>query len=74
MRGSITQVSRNDGSGWMLAENGKEIYFARSETSSNGADNFRVVSGRFIFSVCRRWDLTAAGGCHWGGLAYKENP
>ena len=42
MRGSITRVSRKDGSGRILAEDGKEVYFERSEASSNGVDDLRV--------------------------------
>jgi len=42
MRGSITRVSRKDGSGCILAEDGKEVYFERSEASSNGVDDLRV--------------------------------
>jgi cold shock CspA family protein len=34
MHGSITRVSRKDGSGCILAEDGKEVYFERSETGS----------------------------------------
>ena len=42
MRGSVTRVSRKDGSGSILAENGKEVCFERSATSSNGVDELRV--------------------------------
>ena len=42
MRGSITRVSRKDGSGCILAEDGKEICFERSAASSNGAEELRV--------------------------------
>jgi cold shock CspA family protein len=42
MRGSITRVSRRDGSGWILAEDGKEVCFERSEARSNEADELRV--------------------------------
>jgi cold shock CspA family protein len=41
MRGSITRVSRKDGSGCILAEDGKEVYFERSGVS-NGAGDLRV--------------------------------
>lgn len=42
MRGSITRVSRKDGSGCIFAKDGKEVYFERSEASSNGVDDLRV--------------------------------
>ena len=42
MRGSITRVSRKDGSGCILAEDGKEVCFERSEASRDGVDKFRV--------------------------------
>jgi cold shock CspA family protein len=42
MRGSITRVSRKDGSGCILAKDGKEICFERSEASSNGVEELRV--------------------------------
>jgi cold shock CspA family protein len=42
MRGSITRVSRKDGSGYILAEDGKEVCFERFEASSNGVDELRV--------------------------------
>jgi cold shock CspA family protein len=42
MRGSITRVSRKDGSGCILAEDGKEVCFQRSEAGSNGVDELRV--------------------------------
>ena len=42
MRGSITRVSRKDGSGCILAEDGKEVCFERSEASSSGVDELRV--------------------------------
>ena len=41
MRGSITRVSRKDGSGSLLTEDGKEVSFERSGTNS-GADELRV--------------------------------
>lgn len=41
MRGSITRVSRKDGSGCILAEDGKEVCFERSE-ASNRVDELRV--------------------------------
>ena len=41
MRGSITQVSRKDGSGCILTEDGKEVCFERSE-KSNRVDDLRV--------------------------------
>lgn len=42
MRGSITRVSRKDGSGCILTEDGKEVSFERSGTNSNGANALRV--------------------------------
>ena len=42
MRGSITRVSRKDGSGCILAEDGKEVHFERSGASRNGVDDLRV--------------------------------
>jgi cold shock CspA family protein len=45
MRGSITRVSRKDGSGSILAEDGKEICFERSEASSKGVEELRVGCG-----------------------------
>jgi cold shock CspA family protein len=41
MRGSITRVSRKDGSGCIRAEDGKEICFERSE-ASHGLEELRV--------------------------------
>ena len=41
MRGSITRVSRKDGSGSILAEDGKEVCFERSEARI-GVDELRV--------------------------------
>jgi cold shock CspA family protein len=42
MRGSITRVSRKDGSGCILAEDGKEVCFERSEASRDGVDKLGV--------------------------------
>ncbi len=42
MHGSITRVSRKDGSGRILAEDGKEVCFEQSEASSSGVNEFRV--------------------------------
>jgi len=42
MRGSITRVSRKDGSGCILAEDGKEICFERSEACGNRVEELRV--------------------------------
>ncbi len=42
MRGSITRVSRKEGSGSILAENGKEVHFDRSGVGGNGVDDLRV--------------------------------
>lgn len=41
MRGLITRVSRKDGSGCILAEDGKEVCFERSEASKR-VDDLRV--------------------------------
>jgi len=42
MRGSITRVSRKDGSGSISAEDRKEICFERSEATSRGVGELRV--------------------------------
>lgn len=42
MRGLITRVSRKDGSGCILAEDGKEVCFERSEASRDGMDKLGV--------------------------------
>ena len=42
IRGSITRVSRKDGSGCILSEDGHEVYFDRSGVVRNGADELRV--------------------------------
>ena len=42
MRGSITRVSRKDGSGCILAEDAKDVYFQRSEASSSGVEDLRI--------------------------------
>ena len=42
MRGSVTRVSRQDGSGAILAEDGKEVYFERSGVGANGLEGLRV--------------------------------
>lgn len=42
MRGSITRVSRKDGSGCILTEDGKEVSFERSGINSSGSDDLRV--------------------------------
>ena len=44
MRGSITRVSRKDGSGCILAEDGKEVCFERPE-ASNRVEDLRVGTG-----------------------------
>jgi cold shock CspA family protein len=41
MRGAILRVSRKSGSGCILAEDGKEVCFERSE-ASHRADDLRV--------------------------------
>jgi len=41
MHGSITRVSRKDGSGCILAEDGKEVCFERFE-ARNGVDDLKV--------------------------------
>jgi hypothetical protein len=50
MRGSITRVSRKDGSGCILAEDGKEVCFERSEASRDGVDKLTV--GNWSNSTC----------------------
>ncbi|HEX7422489.1 MAG TPA: cold shock domain-containing protein [Terriglobales bacterium] len=83
MRGSITRVSRKDGSGCIVAEDGKEVYFERSEASSHGVDDLRV--GHWVeFELQYGFERPCAvnikrlhrdaGGCHQVGLAYKESP
>ena len=42
MRGSITRISRKNGFGCILAEDGKQVYFERSAASSNGVGDLRV--------------------------------
>ena len=42
MLGSITRVSRKDGSGSILAEDGKEICFERSEARGKGVEELSV--------------------------------
>ena len=42
IRGSITRVSRKDGSGCILAEDGHEVYFDRSGVERNSGDDLRV--------------------------------
>ena len=83
MRGSITRVSRKDGSGCIVAEDGKEVYFERSEASSHGVDDLRV--GHWVeFELQYGFERPCAvnikrlhrdaGGCHQVGLACKESP
>ena len=45
MRGSITRASRKDGSASILAEDGKEICFERSEASTKRVEELRVGCG-----------------------------
>lgn len=42
MRGSITRVSRKDGSGCILAEDGKEICFEHGEARGKGVEELRI--------------------------------
>ncbi len=42
MRGTVTRVSRKDGSGSILAEDGKEVHFDRSKAGDNRVDDLRV--------------------------------
>lgn len=42
MRGSITRVSRKNGSGSILAEDGKEVHFDRSGVGGKGVDGLKV--------------------------------
>jgi cold shock CspA family protein len=82
MRGSITRVSRKDGSGCILAEDGKEVCFERSE-ASNRVDDLGV--GHWVeFDLQYGFERPCAvnvkrlhrdaGGSHRVGLAYKESP
>jgi cold shock CspA family protein len=45
MHGSITRVSRKDGSGSILAEDGKEVHFEASQVDANAAKNLKVGYG-----------------------------
>jgi cold shock CspA family protein len=42
MRGCITRVSRKEGSGCILAEDGKEVHFDRSGMGGNDVGHLRV--------------------------------
>ena len=80
MLGSMTRVSRKDGSGCILAEDGKEVCFARSE-ASHRVDDLRV--GHWVeFELQYGFERPCAVKvkrlhrdadiCHRIGLAYKE--
>ena len=80
MRGFITRVSRKDGSGCILAEDGEEVCFEQSETS-NRVDDLRVGHG-VEFELQYGFERPCAVKvkrlhrdadiCHRIGLAYKE--
>lgn len=46
MRGSITRVSRKEGSGCILSEDGKEVHFDRSGVGRNDVGDLKV--GRWV--------------------------
>jgi len=46
MRGSITQLHRKQGSGFILGEDGCEVYFDRS--ALNGSDIARLSVGQWV--------------------------
>jgi len=48
MRGSVTRVSRKNGSGCILAEDGNEVCFERSAVGSNGLDEDDLKVGHYV--------------------------
>ena len=48
MRGSVTRVSRKNGSGCILAEDGNEVHFERSAVGSNGMDEDDLRVGHYV--------------------------
>ncbi len=48
MRGSVTRVSRKNGSGSILAEDGNEVGFERSAVDRNGVDEDDLKVGHSV--------------------------
>jgi cold shock CspA family protein len=48
MRGSVTRVSRKNGSGCILAEDGNEVPFERSAVASDGVDQDDLRVGHYV--------------------------
>jgi cold shock CspA family protein len=48
MRGSVIRVSRKNGSGCILAEDGNEVYFERSSVDSNAVDEGDLKAGHYV--------------------------
>jgi len=48
MRGSVTRVSRKNGSGCILAEDGNEVCFERSAVGSKGTDEDDLKVGHCV--------------------------
>jgi cold shock CspA family protein len=48
MRGSGTRVSRKNGSGCILSEDGNEVHFERSAVASNGTDEENLRAGHYV--------------------------
>ncbi len=48
MRGSVTRVSRKNGSGSILAEDGNEVGFERSAVDRNGVDEDDLKVGHYV--------------------------
>ncbi len=48
MRGSVTRVSRKNGSGCILAEDGNEVCFERTAVGSNGVGEDDLKVGHYV--------------------------
>jgi cold shock CspA family protein len=48
MRGSVTRVSRKNGSGCILADDGNEVHFERSSVDSNAVDEGDLKVGHYV--------------------------
>ncbi len=48
MRGSVTRVSRKNGSGCILAEDGNEVHFERSSVDSNVVEEGDLKLGHYV--------------------------
>ena len=48
MRGSVTRVSRKNGSGCILSEDGNEVHFERSAVASNGTAEEDLRVGHYV--------------------------